>query len=570
MNHRSKVFIVLFFGCTMTLGMLAVPARAQEYFFTLHVILPEPRVSYTEVLKENLAEIGIDLQLEVMEWGAVYDLLSSAEAPPFDEGGWDMAAYGLEVEPDPDFMSTRLASYAWPPEGETWTRWNNGKVDALFKEAGETTDFETKQEIYQELFSMFYDEVPFIPIYQREALMLFAPEVGDDGIEELAKWRPIVSDPPWDSQWISVEGTDTFVFAEYFWYPNLIPVWFNYLTGMFGTLVRADPDYEIVPDLAESWEISEDLQTYTFNLRSGVTWHDGEALTSEDVKFSIEVRMDPDLGSGMYSTLINYVDYIETPDNLTAIVHLTEPYGGFLYDMSRYANMEILPEHILGDVPPEDWRTSTWNTEQAPPGTGPWKFVEITEDYLKLERNEDYYFDPPLMEYIVYKRIPEKSAAFAALQAGEVHYVDFFYGFEPDFPEIQQMAADGEIKYATCVRLDIEGYVCNLEHPILGNKWVRKAISYAFPREDFIDDVMNGLGKPAKLMMPVDHWVEPTGLQIYEYDLDEARSALEKAGYKQEYIGEPVAWTFDPVWFAAGAVVGAAVIGIAAYLTRRK
>lgn len=565
---RKKILCLALSALILSTSALIPMAmtRPQEYFFTVHIMTTEPRLPFCEVLKAEMAKVGVEVIIDTMEWGTTDEVITGNRAP-YAEGGWDMELSGhLEVEPDPGAMRELFHSESIAPLGENFGSIRDPRVDELFDLASTTMDFEERTELYQDMYRILYDEQYLLCLFQVEAIILFAN--GVTGIEEFAEWRPTVSDPFWDSQWISVPDTDTFIFAEYFWYSNLCPIWWNYLTGIYGTLLRLDPDYELVPDLAESWDVSPDGKTYTFHLRSGVTWHDGEPFTSKDVKFSIEVRMIEELGAAMYGTLTDLVESVETPNDLTVVVHLKKASPMFPYHMSKYTKMEILPEHIWKDIPVADWRTSEWNTEKAAPGTGPWKFVEVTEAYLKLEANEDYYFDPPKMKYIVYQRIPEKTTALAALRAGEVHCLDFFYRFEADFPEIEKMT---EIQWIKCDRFDVEGGYFNLNHPILANKWVRKAFSYAFPREEFISTVYNNIGKPSLLPLPVGHWAQPPELTVYPYDLDKAKECLEKAGYKQEYL-KPVEtpWTMYAIFAVVGLVVGVAITTATFTLRKRK
>lgn len=563
---KVKVLCILL-GSLLMLSAFLPLAHAQKYFFTVHCATTELRLAYAEVIKENMAELGINVELDVMEWAATDELRRSPLT--YEEGGWDMMVLGNEIEPDPGGMIEYFQSSSWPPTGENYGRYSNGKVDSLFKEADLTANLTEQTAIYNELFSILYDEQPFVWFYQVEALLLFRKEVS--GIEELTAWRPVVSDPPFDAQNITVEGTDTFIFAEYFWYPNFNPTFFNYLTGLYGTLVRLNPDFEIVPELAESWDISSDLMTFTLHLRPDVKWHDGENFTSADVKYTMEAWLDPNVGSALYGIFEPLIDTIDTPDAHTVIVNLLKPSSSFMFHLTKATKAEILPKHIWESIPPLDWRTSDYNTgAQKPIGTGPWMFVEVTADSFKFEKNPNYYIPGvPKMDYIIYKRIPEASTALAALQNGEVHMCDFFYHYEDQFETLKD---DPDLQWSKVFRFDVEAIEFNLNHPILSSKWVRQAFAYAFPRETYVQEVMAGFGIPTSIPLPDGHWATPPGYEIYEYDLEAAADVLELAGFMQEYLEEEaleIPWTTIATYVVVGAIVGGVVVGAIFMLRKR-
>ena len=132
---------------------------------------------------------------------------------------------------------------------------------------------------------------------------------------------------------------------------------------LFNGLTAHDADNQVVAGLAESWDYDADTFTYTFHIRPGITWHDGEPFTSKDVKFTIEAIMDPENGS---ENAPNYedVEEITTPDDLTVSFRLIEPNVAFL----EYMTMAILPAHLLEG---EDMQESDFF--RHPIGTGPYK-----------------------------------------------------------------------------------------------------------------------------------------------------------------------------------------------------
>lgn len=567
--NKTKLLVFTTFVILLIAILPLVQGRPDDFFFTIHVITTEPRILMCETLKTEAAKIGINIEIHSMEWAATEELIVNPAT--YDEGGWDMEISGhLEIQLDPDAMADIYSAKGIAPYGQNYPGYKNAIVDEMLLLGRSAGDPDKRAEYYQRMYREIYEDVPWLCLYTPRAFYLWHTDV--QGMEDFGAKRQVVSDPPFQLASVSVSGTDTLVFAEYFFYPNLIPLYWNYLTGVYGTLLRVDKDFNFVPELAESWEISDDATQYTFNLRQDVKWHDGEQFTSEDVKFTFETLLNPDSGSPMHSVIADNIasaDDILTPDEYTVIINLKNPNAAFLYHVTRFTAMEIIPEHVLKGVDLTTLKTSEYNTVPGMvPGTGPWKFIELSENHMKWERNDDFYGEPAKMKYLVYQRIPEASTALAALKNKEVHFADFFYHHET---EIDSIEADPNLKYTYGDRLDVEGGAFNLNHPILSNKWVRKAITHVFPREDFTENIYPGT--PSKLPLPAGHWAEPPEAQPITYDIDLAKSYMEKAGYKFSYLEEAVVetpWTDIAMYFVGGIVLGAVVAAAILMVIRRK
>ena len=166
---------------------------------------------------------------------------------------------------------------------------------------------------------------------------------------------------------------------------------------MYDGLIQSSASWdEVEPALAETWEVSDDGLTYTFHLRQGVTWHDGEAFTAEDVLFTYHTILDRAIGSYMATDLTivegaqAYLDGtaetisgLTAPDDNTVVFQLTETSGPFAF--SILTQHSIIPQHVWADVPAEEMvKPATWETGQI--GTGPFQFDEYLPDqFLKLD-----------------------------------------------------------------------------------------------------------------------------------------------------------------------------------------
>ena len=181
---------------------------------------------------------------------------------------------------------------------------------------------------------------------------------------------------------------------------------------LFDGLTAHDENNEVVPGLAESWELDDATNTYTFHLRDDVKWHDGEKFTADDVEFTIKAIMDPDNESEIAS---NYEDVtaINVIDDKTISFTLQDKNVAFL----DYMTIGILPKHLLEG---KDMQTDEYF--HNPIGTGPYKIQEWDEGQsITLVKNEDYYKGTPKIDTIVFKIVPDDNAKALQLKSGEIN-----------------------------------------------------------------------------------------------------------------------------------------------------
>jgi peptide/nickel transport system substrate-binding protein len=273
---------------------------------------------------------------------------------------------------------------------------------------------------------------------------------------------------------------------------------------IYDGLFDYDNDLNIVPALAESYEVSEDGKTVTFKLRQGVTWHDGAPFTSADVQFTVMSVLKEVHPRGPNS--FREVTSIDTPDDHTAVFNLANPAPYMLRALSGYES-PIVPKHLLEGT---DIRSSDLATN--PVGTGAYKFVEWKKgQYIRLDKNENYWKPGlPYIERIVGRFIPDASTRTAAMENGEVMYGA--YGAIPNIDAVRLRDMDG-------FSVTTDGY--SMINPMaliefdttkapFDNPAIRKAISLAIDREFLIQNIWFGYGKPATSALSTNF--APTGL----------------------------------------------------------
>ncbi|MGH1482798.1 MAG: ABC transporter substrate-binding protein [Geminicoccales bacterium] len=298
--------------------------------------------------------------------------------------------------------------------------------------------------------------------------------------------------------------------------------------SMFNGLVALDGELTPTPDLAESWTVSDDNRVYTFVLVDNATWHDGEPLTSSDVKFTFENILFK-YHSRTKAGLGSVVEAIETPDDHTVVFRMTEPYGPLLQRLD-VTEAPILPEHVFETgSDPNDHPANL-----QPIGTGPYRFVEYSQDdTITLERNADYFkSDLPKLERLIFRVIPDSTTQLLALEQGEVDYVNRI-----PLADVERLREQGDITLVDSSTGPGGGNCImtlsfNLERELLQSSEIRQAIAHAIDRDRMVSQVQFDLGRVARA--PISSaigWAHDDGsLSTYPYDPSKAETLLDAAG----------------------------------------
>jgi peptide/nickel transport system substrate-binding protein len=326
-------------------------------------------------------------------------------------------------------------------------------------------------------------------------------------------------------------------------------VWIAQLT-LVG-LAEWDENGTLVPELAaevpsmENGGLSADGLTLTWKLKPDLKWSDGEPLTSADIKFSWEQTMSPDNAS-LWKTGYNKIASIDTPDDLTAIIHFSELYPPWptLFTQGPNNAGSILPKHILeGKTHLESDTFIHWPTV----ANGPFVITDwVAGDHLQLLPNPNFFSGRPKLDQILIRFIPDPETALAALQAGDI---DFY----PDFSESDIATLSGlEPTIHSLVVPDVtwEHYFFNFgsttptpgfDHSTADKDGfcpfkdvrVRKAIIYAINRQEIVDTLLDGKTTIGRSQWDNSSWVKED-LPVDEYNPDMAIQLLEEAGYTDQ------------------------------------
>ena len=289
-------------------------------------------------------------------------------------------------------------------------------------------------------------------------------------------------------------------------------------SNLFEGLTKIDETGAVQPGLAESWTISEDGKTYTFKLRTGVSFHDGAAFTAEDVKFSIDRAM-AEGSTNAQKGLFKGIAAVNVIDDATVEIVLENPVGALLYNLG------------WGDAVIVDAASAETNKEN-PVGTGPFKFGNWAKgSAITLDANPAYWGDKPALDKVTFQIIADPVAATTALLAGEVD------GF-PNFPapeSVPQFQADARFAVVLGVTEGETILSTNNAKPPFDNLKVRQAIAHSIDRQAIIDGAMFGQGTPIGSHFPPGNpaYVDLTG--TYPLDRDKAKALLAEAGFPEGF-----------------------------------
>ncbi|MHB8647483.1 MAG: peptide-binding protein [Thermomicrobiales bacterium] len=307
-------------------------------------------------------------------------------------------------------------------------------------------------------------------------------------------------------------------------------VYSGYITSLlFDGLVVVDPDtLAAAPRLATKWEVSPDGKTFTFTLKQGVKWHDGQPFTADDVKFSYDLYMNPKTGTPRAGTLNEHIASVAVKDPQTVVFTLKDVIAPFLVTDVGFG---ILPKHVLESVKPEEIPSSDFTTGK-PIGTGPFTFKEwIRGDHVTVVANPNYHLGAPALDSYVYKVVKDSTVLYQQLKTGEVDYGPI----SPDFyDDAKKQTNFDTVPYDTFGFTYIGFNLDPAKTPLFQDVKLRQALSYALDRKSVVDKILNGLGTLGVGTEPVLSWAyAPDKITTkYDYDPKKAAQMLDALGWK--------------------------------------
>ncbi|HHW7570982.1 TPA: ABC transporter substrate-binding protein [Mannheimia haemolytica] len=319
-----------------------------------------------------------------------------------------------------------------------------------------------------------------------------------------------------------------------------------------------DGTTNVIPSLAEKWDISEDGKTYTFHLRKGVKFHENKEfkpsreLNADDVVFSINRQLDPNhpfhkVSGGNYEYFIgmdmqNVIDKVEKVDDYTVKFSLKVPNAPFVANLAMEFASIFSAEYadkMLKAGTPEKIDTN-------PIGSGPFQLVDYQKDSsVRYKAFEHYWQGKAKLDRLVFSITPDASVRLAKLQKGECHAMPY-----PNPADIENLKKDPNIEVMSQSGMNIGYLALNKDIKPLDNQKVRQALNFAVNKQAIVDAVYQGAGQVAKNPIPPTMWSYNDEIKDYDYNPEKAKALLKEAGFENGFDTElwamPVARPYNP------------------------
>lgn len=309
----------------------------------------------------------------------------------------------------------------------------------------------------------------------------------------------------------------------------------------YSALTRPADDYQPLPDLAESWTISPDGLGYTFKLRQGVRFHDGQPFTAGDVKFTWELIAHPENVvarqlAGFFSTVKGARDYtagkakeiegVKVLDPATLQVTLTEVYAPFLIIS---AGQMIMPRHVWKDVPVKE--LAAHPASSKPIGTGPFVMDSWTRNESIVMRAYDgYHFARPKLDKIISLAVADQSTGFNLLKAGQLNVQGLYAAMPID--NVDEARADPKLEVRPVPGLANMYAEFNFRNPLFQDLRVRQALSYATDRKALRESLWKGQAQHINGPIHPAFWAAKKDTTTYDGDVEKARALFADAGWR--------------------------------------
>lgn len=300
---------------------------------------------------------------------------------------------------------------------------------------------------------------------------------------------------------------------------------------IFSGLFRYDNKGEIVPDLAESYEVSPDGVNYTVRLKKDVKWHDGEPVSADDVIFTIQLIQDPAFKSPLRQNWQG-VGMEETDENTIKFI-LPAPYAFFANNLT----VGILPKHVWETVAPANFSLAEYNLR--PVGTGPYQVSDFEKDSggmimsYKLTANPDYFGEKPFLETIDFEFYPDEDSMIEAFNNKQIFAMS---AISPDKIQSVKSKRSTNIYSANLPRY-FAVFFNQQKSKVLADREVRKALSMATDRQALIGRIFGGEGKEIWAPIASGNFGVADEVKKFEFDPAKAEKTLDDAGWKKEDDG---------------------------------
>lgn len=491
--------------------------------------LPEANMVNHEMAKELAKEmeaIGIEANASPTDFAVIIDTIYG-EDPDFDMYtiGWS----GRVERLDPDmFIHSINHSINAEDGGNNTDKYRNPEFDKIADEQRSEMDPEKRKELVFEAQRILAEDVPRITIYSRDIVQAYNKDKFSNPVNMVGEglfneWMPITIEPTTDDKVLKVASStniDTLNPLN----SNTVYEWRN-LRLIYDKLLRTTKDVELQGSAAESWNVVDDT-TIDVVLRSGMTFHDGNPVTVEDVKYTYDLMIEH---APYFKSFLDPIESVEIIDDNTVRFNLKFPTASFL--STALTQIPILPKHVWEAK--EDVKTDTNDT---PIGSGPFVFQHFRPgEELMAERFDDYH-TPAKIDGYIFKIYGTPEGILTALELQDVDMIS--HEMIPAHIEMIENNEGGVYDHLEVTAADDIGFFyfgMKTDKPPFDNKQFRIALSYLVDYDLAVDVYLNGLGSRGGGGLVISkantYWQNPD-VPIYdEYNPEKAKEILTEAGF---------------------------------------
>jgi peptide/nickel transport system substrate-binding protein len=485
---------------------------------------------------ENMRQLGLDVTHRAIPWEQQADLVW------FNRDEWQMTAWRMVARPermDPDEFVFNLFHSSTASAGFNFVGYVNPEYDELAEAQRGEIDPEARREYIYQAQELIARDVPHVYVAHPALPQVIRTDVWDAdsvvdaqgiGIQNFWTWIELT---PLGDQRSIVTNTSSVLQA-------INPL---FISGdadsrvtelVWDRLMRIGRDGLAEPWAAESVEW-EDETNVLVTIREGMTWHDGEPVTAEDVRFSFVAAQTGE--SPMYQPFVSRIVDIDILDERTLRFTLSEPWGAF--EVASLAKLNLIPEHVWGPIL-EDLADLPDNAEdiqeEIPVGSGPFRVVQYDlSEQIILEAFEDHWARPQADRWIL-RIIPTQESALGQLQTGELNFLREWGGDAAILADIAE--ADPDLQLFASPDLGFRFLAFNLRTEPFGDVALRRAVAHVVPKDAIVANIFRGFAAPADsyVSLTIDYWHNPN-LPQYEFSIERGREILAEAGYTWDEDG---------------------------------
>jgi peptide/nickel transport system substrate-binding protein len=494
-------------------GLATTWAAAQPLAFVLDT--ESFRATEAQAIVDQLRQVGIQAEVRVWERSVLQDEYRAGNRSAYLTD-WGSAYFDPFDLGEPKLTIGGRGNFSF---------YANPRVDELLRLGSTTADEDARREAYREVQAIIHEEAPWVFGYTLANIEAASASLTD--------WAPAM-DNRINLHDVGSTDADTIVVAMN---TNAIftldPAMHRdrntetVIRNMFDGLVTRTHGSDVVAELAVSWE-QESETSYVFELRPGVTFHDGSPMTADDVVFTFDRVLTEGAVAGTSSPragLLGPLERVEKVDDMTVRFVLGDPFPPFLQALVQF---QIVPQAYVERVGDEAFA-------REPIGTGPFRFVRgALDNEIVMDRYDDYYGGAPELEPVgpaqveraVFRMMPEPSTRVAALLSGEVHIIQ---AVPVDL--LARLEGDARVQVATVEGTRSYQIELNNASAPFDDVRVRRALNLAIDWEEILEGVYVGYGERlATSFLPSGFGFDPD-LAPYPYDPEAARDLLRDAGY---------------------------------------